>query len=477
MKKNSNSIVKLIRNKASAVTALRAGMLIAVGALIAIPLAFMNHDPNAVSEIDNRKLASTESLDEYFSDRIGFRSEVIKAYSVLNDSLFHEMTHPLYEYGKEGHVFFRFSDEPLDATYIESFADYVLAMQEYCEERNIPFLYVISPEKSRVYSEYIPDSISEPAHSTDLLIPMLEERDVNYLDQGIALAEAKNAGIQVFNTTYDAGHWNTEGMYAGSCAIIDRIQEMGFAVDDPDLSQYEKRYEEQTTLPSSNYPIHETTYRYLMHEDDEHFAQFDKDFNDGIIVDETFSTAWHYTSKQDNNYSLLMFQGSYFNTQGGVLQHHFSEHSVIHDYENVFNLPYYIDLYQPDIVIFENADYTVSSSYYSPESLENTELPPVFTSWDDFQRKETAQAMEFTYDPSKDIASFYVSWDSAESTIDFSYVLANGVLYDCSKQDDGAYLWGATTDALECAENIEVYGVDVENETVYLNNAVIRKTN
>lgn len=470
MKKSSNN-ANQGRDKARVVTMLRVGMLLAMGALIAIPFAFTNHDPEAVSQIDNRKLASTDSLDEYFSDRIGFRSEMIEAYSALNDRLFHEMTHPLYEYGEEGHVFLRFTDTPLDAAYIESFADYILAMQNYCEERGIPFLYVISPEKSRIYSEYIPDSVSELAHSTDLLIPMLEQRGVNYLDQGIALTEAKNAGIEVFNKVYDAGHWNTEGMHAGSCAIIDRIQEMGFAIDDPDLSQYEKRYEEQTVLPASNYPISETTHRYIMQEDAEHFAQFDEDFNDGIVVDEAFSTAWHFTSKQDRHYSLLMFQGSYFNTQGSVLQHHFSELSMVHDYENVFNLPYYIDLYQPDVVIFENADYTVFDSYYSLASLESVKLPPVFTTWGNLRYEKTTHPMEFAYDPSKDIASFYVDWNDESDNVDFTYVLIDGAIYDCSKCDDGTFLWGATTDALKDAERVEVYGVDTEDEVMYLREA------
>lgn len=465
--------------------ALRICMLALLAVLVVVPLALMNHDPDGVSESENRRLqtfpsfslgtlASGDSATQFFSeissyvsDRIGFRDEMIGSYSVLNDSLFNVMTHPLYEYGEDGYVFFRFENTVLDQDYITAFADYVLEMQEYCEARGIEFLYVISPEKARVYEEYIPEYVSEIAFSTDLLIPLLEERGVNYIDQGEALFEAKATGSQVFNVVYDAGHWNTEGMYAGSQAVIDALQELGVNVDDIDVSAYEKVYEEQTSLPASNYPIWETTCKYEIMSDAANAAQRNDDFNSGLVLNEIYRTAHYYTSTQEEDCSVLMFQGSYYNTQGTMLQNQFSTLATVHDYGNVFNLPYYVGVYQPDVVIFENADYTVSNSYYAHESLLSTRLPSLLSLYDDWAIVDCGAFASFEREEGVSISSFYYSWPEDLEGIDYSYVIADGFVYEAAGQSDGRYLWGALSSALDEVDEVTMVGIDLDADVRY----------
>ena len=460
--------------------ALKICTLLVMAVLVAVPLALMNHKVDAVSDIDNRKLQELPGLSKsalydgtYFSsagsyaaDRIGLRKEMIGAYSVLNDTAFGVMVHPTYEYGTDGYVFFRFGNTSYGADYVSAFADYILQMQEYCEARGIPFLYVISPEKTRIYEEYIPDYVSELAHSTEVLIPMLEERGINYVDQGEALLKAKEVGVQVFNVAYDAGHWNTEGMYAGVQMIIDRLQEMGIPVDDIDISEYEKVYTEQTSLPASNYPISVTTYKYGIKNGVSHAAVHDGEFNEGLELHPSYRSNSYYTSEQDEECSVLMFQGSYYNTQGTMLQNQFSEFAMVHDYMNVFNLPYYLDVYQPDVVIFENADYTVSNSYYSYDGLMSTELPPVFEEFDGFSQQACDETVSFEYDAGKNIASFVVDWLEAAPAVDYVYVLVGDSVHEAIRQQDGTYLWGAQSAWLDGVDGVTLVGVDVSGGTM-----------
>ena len=83
--------------------------------VLLLPLLFFNFQPDTISEIDNRKLAEfplsgdiTEGLTNYVNDRLGFRDELITAYTILNDKLFGKMVHPTYTYGKHGYVFFNY---------------------------------------------------------------------------------------------------------------------------------------------------------------------------------------------------------------------------------------------------------------------------------------------------------------------------------------------------------------------------------
>ena len=93
---------------------IKAVFAIALSVMTALPVVTMNHQKNYVSEIDNKVLKEWNSeefsaldVDEYITDRIGFREEAINAEIVINDKLFNEMVHPTYMYGQNGYVFFK----------------------------------------------------------------------------------------------------------------------------------------------------------------------------------------------------------------------------------------------------------------------------------------------------------------------------------------------------------------------------------
>ena len=136
--------------------------------IIAVPIITFNWKENVVSEIDNRELTNnpfgdnyvsdgstdlTDAIEDYLQDRIGLRDEMITAYTVLNDRLFHEMVHPTYEYGKDGYVFGKTGNNVVFSDYHVQFADMVEKIQTYCEERSIPFVFVFDPSKSTVLWE------------------------------------------------------------------------------------------------------------------------------------------------------------------------------------------------------------------------------------------------------------------------------------------------------------------------------------
>ena len=138
--------------------------------ILLIPIAAFNFGEDAVSAIDNRQLAQnpleaggdlTQNIQDYVNDRIGLRDEMILAYTLLNDRLFDKMVHPSYVYGKEGYVFGAGRDVETQYTeFHEAFADMVKKIQDYCDERNVPFLFVFNPAKPAVMTEYVPTGIN-----------------------------------------------------------------------------------------------------------------------------------------------------------------------------------------------------------------------------------------------------------------------------------------------------------------------------
>ena len=109
--------------------------VILVLAILLIPLLRTDTRSGVVSELDNRKLTEfpalercgfTDSVESYLKDRIGFRRQMIYSYAVINNALAHELTHPIYTYGKDDYIFFKMHNNVAYNNYHKTFADMVL---------------------------------------------------------------------------------------------------------------------------------------------------------------------------------------------------------------------------------------------------------------------------------------------------------------------------------------------------------------
>lgn len=147
------------------ITKIKVGFLIVLGIMLLIPVMKFNFEKNYASPIDNRILTEwdlhsgdiTEMVDDYINDRVGMRTEAIDTYTLLNDKVFGMMIHPTYTYGKDGYIFFQMSIESPEPTFFDLFCAYLRQVQDYCEERNVPFIYCLNPSKITVYEKYLPE--------------------------------------------------------------------------------------------------------------------------------------------------------------------------------------------------------------------------------------------------------------------------------------------------------------------------------
>lgn len=225
--------------------------------MICLVLAGTNTKPDAVSYIDNRKLAEWNgNVDAWFKDRVGFRDEMINAYTVLNDRLFNEMVHPTYQYGKDGYVFFKMSEERYDTVFLDLFCRYLREIQDYCAERGCRFLYCLNPSKTTVYQEFLPDGYEYKERFHSLMVERLERYGVHYVDNVVYLQERAKEG-QIFNRQYDAGHWNDLGAFYGTDHMLAEVAktEQGVRLFGKDDFEIDSILEE--SLPVSKFEINE----------------------------------------------------------------------------------------------------------------------------------------------------------------------------------------------------------------------------
>jgi hypothetical protein len=490
---------------------LRVAMLVLLSLVLLVPLATMNLDPDAVSELDNKVLEPypTRNGEEYvttqttrfFSDRIGLRAEMMAGYSVLNDTLFHVMTHPLYEYGKEGQLFFWFEEYKSDLDYLELYTDYLAEMQAYCIERGSTFLFVITPEKGRVFSEYLPDTINVEKTIADDLIPLLEKKHINYLDLADVLI-ANRDKYEVFHTTYNAGHWSDTGAFLGIQEVMRHLQQEYPNLYVPLFEDYIAIPEIYTTLPVSNFPIYEEGTTYEL-KDASWAPILQEGYSEQVIRSADYTAFRRYVNPNRPDAPILLaFTGSYFNSQDHVTNQAFSTSTYVHNYYNITNLAYYYNLFDPDIVLVDSADYTIWSQYFPTELLQNGNTPAPYSVYEHLPVTTLSNALAPTvfiegeydafgvmtsegpnvigtitvvqpdasgeaklqYEAGSLISNYVFTW--AGPPIGEIYALVNGKSYD-GLLTGNLIEFGFLTEDLKKADNITLVGIDKERTTQY----------
>lgn len=366
--------------------------------ILLVPVLSFNLEPNSISTIDNRKLAEnpfsdtvsgdlTKNIENYVNDRIGFRDTMILSYTVLNDQLFGKMVHPSYVYGKDGYVFGAgLTTSGLFSQYHTLFADTVQKMQVFCEDRGVPFLFVLNPAKPAVLTEYIAGGRIYSRDWVDLFLNELDLRGVNYVDNTITLRNAFEEGITVFNQKYDANHWNDIGAFYGTNAMLEALKDRMPNIHVNSLSEYEIGESIMTSLPVSNFPIHEAVPQVFLKPDSGPITDIAEEYRSELRMDPHFPSMEYYINEaraKEGAPSALVFQGSYMNGFGyKYLMNAFSEYIYIHDYQNVLDLQYYFNIFQPDCVIFEVAEYTFEDYYFSTSGMESVYFNPPLSNFE-----------------------------------------------------------------------------------------------
>lgn len=361
--------------------------------IVLLPVILFNFEPNAVSEIDNRMLQEnpfcaqerekggdlTEKIVNYVNDRIGLRSQMIRGYTVLHETFFGELGHPSYFCGKNGYIFGNgLSTSTLYSDYHEAFADMVAAIQTYCAERSVPFLFVFEPAKPAVLQEFLPDGINYDRTWVSDFLCALDERGVRYLDNTAVLQEKTAAGEDVFNRKYDANHWNDLGAYYGVNAMLKELQKDFPALHENQLNDFTQDYVTVTALPNSEVPIREEIPEFSIVAEWENRTDL---YDAEVYRDPSYRGFGYFRNEKmlaEGAPKTLVFQGSYMNGKGAkYLANRLGEYIYVHDYQNVLNFDYYFQIFQPECVIFEVAEYTFSNKYFDFEQMKQVHFNPV----------------------------------------------------------------------------------------------------
>ena len=111
----------------------------------------------------------------------------------------------------------------------------------------------------------------------------------------------------------------------------------------------------------------------------------------------------------------------------------FGEYIAVHDYQNVIDLPYYMNVFSPDCVVLEVAEYTLSNGYFSSAAMQASTYAPALETLPAESVKEVADLTAVTVEAGESLSTVIFSGET-----DAAYVyLALDRVYDMKKTETG----------------------------------------
>lgn len=400
---------------------------------------------------------------------------MINAYAVLNDRIAGELTHPTYTYGKNGYVFFHMPNNIEYDDFHKTFAEMVWKIQTYCEERGTKFYFIFDPEKISVYRRYLPDGVNYDDQWVDQMMEYMDEMGVHYVNNAELLTE-KSYEEQVFNQKYDAGHWNDLGCFYGTNALLERIHEDIPEVQPLTTDMFDISTETVTSLPNSEFKIEEDIPVFTLKTAWEDVTD---DWKKEIDINENFKHFHYYINQAEDAKILpktLIFQGSYYNRAPQFLVPATSEDIGIHNYQNAINFDYYYNLFQPDVVILDAAEYVFGDQYFELAGMKEMDLNPAVFEYNISVAEQMDQLeRETLYVPISANVSIMagkkidqLSVDIKVSDVQYAYIISDKQIIDLREDQNGLYCASVVHDLITEESEVIVYIQETNGDKVYM---------
>ena len=259
-----------------------------------------------------------KKLDDYFKDNFGFRNQLLDVYYEFKYWL-KDATGSDVIYGTEpGWLFYNNkSTDPIgdyrninqfSAENLAQFIDYLKFKQQWLADKNIAYLFVLTPSKPYIYPEFLPKHLTRLTQNnvkTQLANALASQPEINYLDLTDVMLQNKNQQLLYFKADT---HWN---YFAGNLAQFEIIKT---------INQIMK-----TTFNAYLYKPTEFNFQWH-HQGDlafllkagEHFKEplFKPDFNQCTEIDYMLSLSAdseYKTLCEGGKLNVLIFHDSFFN--------------------------------------------------------------------------------------------------------------------------------------------------------------------
>ncbi len=364
---------------------------------LAVPFALAHREEGRVSDMENRTLAGLPHLrdeegkwnigypgdfDAWINDNIRFRGVLVKLNSSLQYRLFGRVMKESMREGKEGHLYY--VDEAKVREYqhlnllsedeLDRYTKSMKGLKDYLEERGISFYYMQCYEKDAVYPEYFVDGVNqfgEISRARQIVNALEQEAGIVVAPVYEELLSHKGEELLYFKVS-DPAHWNEYGAHLGYEALMRTVQEDYPALRYMTEEDYHiSRFTDKASLYGFTYPYPEDSLRFEIKNPQAVEMDLDGFDPEGVV---RYREYGHYFINEacENDWKILVLGDSYIRQ---FLKEHIAEgfrETLSIDMINLPNLDKTLEIYDPDIVVFESSENGLNQSIPLVEEIAYT---------------------------------------------------------------------------------------------------------
>jgi len=308
------------------------------GFIISITYALLiGQDKDISSFFENRNLANkpqfsinnifygsyTDEFTNFYNDHIPMRKLATRINSTIQYFLFHSSIDERVEPGKDGWLLFKsegnenaltdytggdlFTDSKL-----KHYSESLMGLRNYLADKNIKLYIIIPPNKSQIYSEYVPDKYLKAAISPGDQITryLTANTDLNIVNvKPILLQEKKDYLL----------HWNSIGAYFAFSQLMDAIDPnfVPKPIEELSPTYLDSNYSDLTRLLNIG-SLTKNTWASVTYKPDITYELTEEMHYQG------YDSSYLYKSTINNQKKLLMYRDSYADAMIPFLNKEFS---------------------------------------------------------------------------------------------------------------------------------------------------------
>ena len=368
-----------LKEKMNAKKVSRIILIVVFFLFLIVPSLLRNRIEGKESKYEKRYLAKYPSLvkndgefnDKYFkefddwaSDNLWNRDTMIHNYNQFMYDTFSTVNKKSnFTIGQNREIFYTSENsiknytgiEYVDKENVEAGKEFLLAFDDLCKISNRSFYYMPLVDKEEVKAEYFPKSINKINEKNDIdrfVDKIKNETDVKVYYPKELLQKEKDK-YTIFSRTGDVTHWTDRGAYMTYLDFMKTISEnekYDFKILGEEDFNIQKVWMSPDLYGGVSDPAEIEIFR-LKEKNTEEFY---------YIVDEseennTFDKVRYRNDKLKKGKNLLIIGDSYIDYYWMFYIQESFYNTVFLHFLKIEYLPYVLSLYNPDIIIFENA--------------------------------------------------------------------------------------------------------------------------
>lgn len=295
-------------------------------------------------------LASVGKFKNYYLENFGLKTTLVNNYIHFKDTVLNENPVPnRVVSGKSNWLFLgnhfnnvlnnSFGDDPFTDKELNNTIHYLKGVKDYFDSKNIPFYFIVAPDKNQIYQEFLPYKLKQKATKLDILKPLLKDKaGVDIIDLSSSVLENKSKNQLLYLKTDT--HWNYHGAYVGYNYIMNTISK--------DLPLEKVLFEDFNLIPKPDKESFDLAKMINKQQRESAYKISKKEQSKAVVISHNNKKS-HYKNPT-KELKLVLYRDSFTNALIPFFNESFGE--IIYHKKHTIDTKE-IETFKPDIVMFE----------------------------------------------------------------------------------------------------------------------------